>query len=174
MQGEWFAITGTRTLALVCGDRTAENPTGLKTFFDCLLECRFRQKSCDRNKSQPAQGFTLFLQRDAELVNEVRATFRIAAFIVIRRRSGATSDQLARDMAVQCSPATVGLAKRVIYHFLGETDRAKAMVQETDLVWWTGTQPDIVAGVMAWMAGKDPQWKMPKHPDVPEELRFYE
>lgn len=101
-------------------------------------------------------------------------TYGIAAKALPADEVLAHAQELARDMAVQCSPATVGLAKRVIYHFLGETDRAKAMVQETDLVWWTGTQPDIVAGVMAWMAGKDPQWKMPKHPDVPEELRFYE
>lgn len=86
----------------------------------------------------------------------------------------ATAQELARDMAVQCSPATLGLIKRVLYHFMSETDRSKAMVQETDLVWWMGTQPDIVAGVMAWMSNKDPQWKMPKYPEVPQHLRFYQ
>jgi enoyl-CoA hydratase/carnithine racemase len=79
---------------------------------------------------------------------------------------------LAREIAVHCSPAAVGLVKRLVYQMAAETDRGAAFQRETDMVWWIGQQPDVIAGVMAWMADKDPQWKMPKYPELPEELRF--
>ena len=84
----------------------------------------------------------------------------------------ARAQEIARDMAVQCSPAAVGLVKRLVYQMAAEVDRGAAFQRETDLVWWIGQQPDVIAGVMAWMNDRAPEWKMPKYPELPEHLRF--
>ncbi len=73
----------------------------------------------------------------------------------------------ARDLATNTSPISCALIKRLVYEYLGETDRAAAMADETDWTWWTGTQPDIVEAITARIEKRSPQWKTSKL-DVPD------
>lgn len=82
------------------------------------------------------------------------------------------AQELAREIGSSTSGMAVGVTKQLVYHLLGEPDRRKAMELETKLVWWSGTQPDILAGVMAQGQRTQPEWAAPKHPDLPEDLRF--
>ncbi len=75
----------------------------------------------------------------------------------------------ARDLATNTSPISCALIKRLVYEYLGETDRAAAMADETDWTWWTGTQPDIVEAITARVEKRAPQWKTSKL-DVPDAL----
>jgi enoyl-CoA hydratase/carnithine racemase len=84
----------------------------------------------------------------------------------------AAAQALAREIAVKCSPATMGLVKRMLYTFAKTNDRDEAFRQETELIWWIGQQPDVIAGVMGWLHDKDPEWKLPKYPELPGNLRF--
>lgn len=76
----------------------------------------------------------------------------------------------ARDLAENTAPASVALAKRLVYRFLQETDRAAAMNLETKLTWWTGEQPDAIEGVMSFLEKRPPRWSGTKHPDLSSDL----
>lgn len=78
--------------------------------------------------------------------------------------------ELARDIARNTAPASVALAKRLIYGSLGETDRLASMQRETKLTWWIGSQPDAAEGVLAFLEKRAPRWKLSKHVKVPDEL----
>jgi hypothetical protein len=58
----------------------------------------------------------------------------------------------------------------MIYENLGETDRVAAFTRETQLTWWTGTQPDTVEGVTALMTKRQPEFKQSKHTSPPDDL----
>ena len=73
----------------------------------------------------------------------------------------------AHDLATNTSPISCALIKRLTYEYLGETDRAAAMADETDWTWWTGTQPDIIEALTARAEKRAPQWKTSKL-DVPD------
>lgn len=79
----------------------------------------------------------------------------------------AAAQAYARELAVATSPISTTLIKRLLYEFLGETDRAVAMAKETDWTWWTGSQPDIVESITARMEKRAPEWKTTKL-DVPD------
>lgn len=80
----------------------------------------------------------------------------------------AAAQAYARDLAENTSPISLALVKRLVYDFLGETDRARAMADETDWTWWTGSQPDIVEAITARMERRRPQWRTTKL-DVPDK-----
>jgi enoyl-CoA hydratase/carnithine racemase len=73
-----------------------------------------------------------------------------------------------RRLAESTSPISCTLIKRLTYEYLGETDRSRAMADETDWVWWTATQPDLMEAMTARMEKRDPVWKTSKL-DVPRE-----
>jgi enoyl-CoA hydratase/carnithine racemase len=77
---------------------------------------------------------------------------------------------LARDLAENTAPASVAMAKRLVYENLGETDRLAAMARETRLVWWLGEQPDAAEGVRARLERRTPAWRVSKHLKPPEKL----
>lgn len=79
--------------------------------------------------------------------------------------------EFAHDMATNTAPAALGITKQLIYQMLEETDRRAGMTRETKLTWWTGEQPDTMAGVMAVMTKQEPQWQQSKHTELPEDLR---
>jgi len=82
----------------------------------------------------------------------------------------AAARELARDIAVNTSPLAVGVAKRLVHHYLGESSRGDAIRQETKLVWWSGEQPDAMEGVMSFMQQRAPEWKTDKHTELPEPI----
>jgi len=81
----------------------------------------------------------------------------------------AAAQDYARVLAETTSPISLALIKRLTYSYLQETDRSRAMVEETDWTWWTGTQPDIIEAMTAGAEKRAPQWKTTKL-DVPNEL----
>jgi enoyl-CoA hydratase/carnithine racemase len=76
----------------------------------------------------------------------------------------------ARDIAANTSPTTVAATKALVYRFLQETDRDAAMALETKLIWWAGSQPDAVEGVMSFLEKRTPAWKGSKLEDLPEPV----
>jgi enoyl-CoA hydratase/carnithine racemase len=80
----------------------------------------------------------------------------------------AAAQAYGRELAASTSPISTTLIKRLVYEFLGETDRGRAMAEETDWTWWTGTQPDIVESITARTERRPPAWKTTKL-DVPDK-----
>lgn len=76
----------------------------------------------------------------------------------------------ARDLAANTSPTTVAATKALVYRFLQEADRDAAMALETKLIWWAGTQPDAVEGVMSFLEKRAPAWKGSKLDELPEQV----
>jgi enoyl-CoA hydratase/carnithine racemase len=74
----------------------------------------------------------------------------------------------AHELAETTSPISLVLIKRLLYQYLGETDRERAMADETDWTWWTGAQPDIVEAMTARAENRRPAWKTSKL-DVPKD-----
>lgn len=81
-----------------------------------------------------------------------------------------TALELARDIATNTSPAAVGISKQLVYANLNQDDPGATMRQETKLVWWLGTQPDAMEGVMSFMEKREPNWKLSKHIQLPEDV----
>jgi enoyl-CoA hydratase/carnithine racemase len=78
--------------------------------------------------------------------------------------------EYARDLAVHAAPGAVAATKALIHRFAGHNDRSSAMALETKLVWWSGSQPDAVEGVMSFMEKRAPAWQGSKHADFPEPV----
>ena len=76
----------------------------------------------------------------------------------------------ARDLAANTSPAAVAATKALVHRFTEETDRERAMALETKLIWWSGSQPDAIEGVMSFMEKRPPRWSVSKHVDLPERI----
>jgi len=76
--------------------------------------------------------------------------------------------ELAHDIAANTAPASVAIAKRLVYEGLGETDRLAAMQRETKLTWFVGEQPDAVEGVMSFLEKRPPSWSGSKHLELPD------
>jgi enoyl-CoA hydratase/carnithine racemase len=81
-----------------------------------------------------------------------------------------TALEMARDIATNTGPVSVAITKRVLYEFLTESDRSVASKRQTQLFGWTGRQADAKEGVMAFIEKRDPDWKLSKTKDLPEEL----
>ena len=81
-----------------------------------------------------------------------------------------TALDLARDIAVNTAPVSAALTKRVLWEFLSEPDRRTAAKRQHRMFGWTGQQADAKEGVMAFLEKRDPDWKLSKSGDYPEDL----
>ena len=79
----------------------------------------------------------------------------------------ARTRELAAEIAVNTSPVSVAISKRLMYHFLTEPEIEKAQAVEDQIFWWIGTQPDAGEGITAFLEKRKPQWKS-KPDDMPE------
>jgi enoyl-CoA hydratase/carnithine racemase len=77
--------------------------------------------------------------------------------------------ELARDIAVNVSPASAALVKRNVHRAVGEPDRQAADRRETKLFEWSARQVDAREGPLAFVERRDPEWKVGKG-DLPEDL----
>lgn len=77
---------------------------------------------------------------------------------------------LAREIAENTSGAIVGIAKEMVYGWLGEPDRESAFSTEWELLRWSGRQPDAAEGVASFLEKRPPVFTVPKSiaPQVPD------
>ncbi len=77
------------------------------------------------------------------------------------------AQEWARDVAVNAAPASVAIAKRLLWEAVTETPR-ETMAKEMSLLAWVGKQPDAVEGVRSFLERRPPAWKLRPSIDLPE------
>jgi enoyl-CoA hydratase/carnithine racemase len=80
-----------------------------------------------------------------------------------------TALEIARDMAVNCSPLVMGMHKRILWKGL-DMQRDQLVEWETKALHDTLARPDAMEGGMAWFEKRDPQWSSSVSKDWPAEL----
>jgi enoyl-CoA hydratase/carnithine racemase len=73
----------------------------------------------------------------------------------------------ARDVAVNAAPASVAIAKRLLWEGVTETP-SETMLKENQLLAWVGKQVDAPEGVRSFLERRPPQWKLRPSTDLPE------
>ena len=73
----------------------------------------------------------------------------------------------ARDVAVNAAPASVAIAKRLLWEGVTETPR-ETMAKERQLLAWVGKQPDAAEGVRSFLERRSPQWQLRASTDLPD------
>jgi enoyl-CoA hydratase/carnithine racemase len=73
----------------------------------------------------------------------------------------------ARDVALNAAPASVAIAKRLLWEGVTETPR-ETMAKEKPLLEWVGKQPDAVEGVRSFLERRNPEWKLRASTDLPQ------
>jgi enoyl-CoA hydratase/carnithine racemase len=74
--------------------------------------------------------------------------------------------ELARDIAVNAAPASVAIAKRLLWDGL-TMSVPEMLAKEGPLFAWAGNQPDAREGVVSFLEKRDPQWKLSATKDLP-------
>jgi enoyl-CoA hydratase/carnithine racemase len=77
------------------------------------------------------------------------------------------AQEWARDVAVNAAPASVAIAKRLLWEGVTETPR-ETMAKEKPLLAWVGKQPDAAEGVRSFLERRPPEWKLRASTDLPE------
>jgi enoyl-CoA hydratase/carnithine racemase len=77
------------------------------------------------------------------------------------------AQEWARDVAVNAAPASVAIAKRLLWEGVTETPR-ETMAKEKPLLAWVGKQADAAEGVRSFLERRPPQWKLRPSTDLPE------
>lgn len=78
--------------------------------------------------------------------------------------------EVARDIAVNVAPVSAALVKRNVWMGIGEPDPTTAHARENALFGWTARQLDAREGPVAFVERRDPEWKLRKNTDLPEDL----
>ena len=73
----------------------------------------------------------------------------------------------ARDVAVNAAPASVAIAKRLLWEGVTESP-SETMAKEMPLLNWVGKQPDAVEGVKSFLERRPPEWKLRPSTDLPD------
>lgn len=77
---------------------------------------------------------------------------------------------VAREIADNCPPVSVGLTKRLVWQMLEETSHDEAQAKDNRIYGWATRQPDGREGVRSFMEKRAPEWSMSKTKDLPEEM----
>ena len=80
-----------------------------------------------------------------------------------------TALEIARDMAVNCSPLVMGMHKRLLWKGL-DSKRDDLVEWETRALHDTLSRPDAMEGGMAWFEKRSPQWTSSVSRDWSSEL----
>jgi enoyl-CoA hydratase/carnithine racemase len=75
--------------------------------------------------------------------------------------------ELARDIARNTAPASVGATKRLFYEQLASSRRAEARAVERATFAWLADQPDAREGITSFLERRPPAWTMSKHAAPP-------
>jgi len=73
----------------------------------------------------------------------------------------------ARDVAANAAPASVAIAKRLLWEGVTETP-AETMAKEKPLLAWVGKQADAAEGVRSFLERRLPEWTLRASTDLPE------
>ncbi len=73
----------------------------------------------------------------------------------------------ARDVAVNAAPASVAIAKRLLWEGVTETP-SQTMAKERPLLAWVGKQADAAEGVRSFLERRPPEWKLRASTDLPQ------
>jgi enoyl-CoA hydratase/carnithine racemase len=73
----------------------------------------------------------------------------------------------ARDVAQNAAPASVAIAKRLLWEGVTETP-PETMAKEKSLLEWVGKQADAAEGVRSFLERRPPEWKLRPSVDLPE------
>ncbi|HEX5268380.1 MAG TPA: enoyl-CoA hydratase-related protein [Acidimicrobiales bacterium] len=76
--------------------------------------------------------------------------------------------ELARDIARNTAPASVGATKRLFYEQLASSRRAEARAVERATFAWLAAQPDAREGITSFLERRPPAWTMSKHATPPQ------
>jgi enoyl-CoA hydratase/carnithine racemase len=77
--------------------------------------------------------------------------------------------EIARDMAVNCSPLVMGLHKKLLWR--GQHMSREAFIElETRALHYTMGRADAIEGGMAYVERRDPQWSSRISEDWPQWL----
>lgn len=79
-----------------------------------------------------------------------------------------TALELARDMAINCSPLIMGLAKKLVWDS-ADLSLEEMEKEETHLLHYTMGKPDAIEGGVAYMERRAPNWQSSVTKDWPEE-----
>ncbi|WP_162942500.1 enoyl-CoA hydratase/isomerase family protein [Desertimonas flava] len=77
----------------------------------------------------------------------------------------------AHDIAANCAPVSTTATKRLMYEFLGETDRIHAYNHERRVLNWVRTQGETLRGITAFKERRAPEWGTTKSTVIPPELK---
>ena len=77
------------------------------------------------------------------------------------------AQEWARDIAVNAAPASVAIAKRLLWEGVTETP-PETMAKEKPLLEWAGKQADAAEGVRSFLERRTPQWNLRPSTDLPE------
>ena len=75
--------------------------------------------------------------------------------------------EIARDIAINTAPLSVGITKRLLWESLTLT-RAEVGHRETELHHHLMGRSDAIEGVVAWLERRPPQWKLSVNNDWPD------
>jgi len=76
---------------------------------------------------------------------------------------------LADEIARECAPVAVALAKRQLWAHLAEPSFKAAEATEARWFQWSGAQPDATEGVRAFMEKRTPAWSGSPTRDLPPD-----
>jgi enoyl-CoA hydratase/carnithine racemase len=79
----------------------------------------------------------------------------------------ARTRELASEIAINASPLSVAITKRLIHSFLTEPEAEMAQQLEDRIFWWIGNQRDAEEGITAFLEKRKPEWKS-KVRDMPD------
>jgi enoyl-CoA hydratase/carnithine racemase len=107
--------------------------------------------------------------RAQKLSGQEAAQWGLASRVVPADQVLETALEIARDMAVNCSPLVMGMHKRLLWKGL-DTKRDELVEWETRALHDTLARPDAMEGGMAWFEKRDPQWTSSVSRDWSSEL----
>lgn len=79
----------------------------------------------------------------------------------------ARANEIARDIAANTAPASVGITKELFYDMLQTPDREFAFYREWEAFRWMGRQQDCAEGTQSFLAKRPPNFTSTKHAQVP-------
>ncbi|MET0703057.1 MAG: enoyl-CoA hydratase-related protein [Mycobacterium sp.] len=79
----------------------------------------------------------------------------------------ARANEIARDIADNTAPASVGITKELFYDMLQITDRESAFHREWEVFRWMGRQEDCAEGGKSFLEKRPPEFASAKHAQVP-------